>query len=58
MIGVNPEEVPSEQELQMSETQVDEMPTENKNNKKSVIESFQKMLNRINNNTYYNERFN
>lgn len=58
MIGVNPEEVPSEQELQMSEAQVDEMPTENKNNKKSVIESFQKMLNRINNNTYYNERFN
>ena len=57
VLGVNPDEVPSEQELQMSERQGVEMPMEN-NIKDSVIESFQRMLNRLNNNTYYNERFN
>lgn len=56
MIGVNPEDVPSEDELQMSETQYVE--SINNNMRDSIIENFQKIFNRINNNIYYNERFN
>lgn len=57
IIGVNPAEVPSEEELENSERQGIEMPMENKI-KNNVIENFQTILNRLNNNTYYNEKFN